>query len=345
MNINFIMNKKYLYISISLITIATFSIVIYYINSKEITTQEYLENGYEELYNKEEPNYNNAIKYFTKVIKLDPENSDAYYHRGYAKMRLGSSKTKSALSDFKIATKLDSTNSNGFYYAGIIELESKRYDSAIFYFTKCIKFNSEFEDKYRLRAEAYIFNKQYNLAIVDFNSFLSESTFAPYSHHTYFKLGLCYYFIGHHNEAIEAFNNEIYYNPENLFGAIYYWRGISKQMLKDYGSSIYDFTKALELGKYDMFHQSYFDIDWDFKIELAYLSRGISKLQMFDYVSAESDLNKSIEIDKNLSLGYFYLGLSQIQLNEISLACINLSKAGEHGVQSSYVYIKKHCNK
>jgi len=49
-------------------------------------------------------NYAEAITDFTKVIELNPNAADAYYFRGYSKMKLG--KRRSALDDYRKAKEL-----------------------------------------------------------------------------------------------------------------------------------------------------------------------------------------------------------------------------------------------
>jgi hypothetical protein len=44
------------------------------------------------------------------------------------------------------------------------------------------------------------------------------------------------------------------------------------------------------------------------------------------------------------SLAYFNRGISYVLTNKLDLGCLDLSKAGELGLEEAYTEIKKSCN-
>ena len=61
--------------------------------------------------------YELAIEYYTKVIALNPQNSEAYTKRGNAKYMLG--QYKDAVKDYTKALEIDPNRENIYYNRGI----------------------------------------------------------------------------------------------------------------------------------------------------------------------------------------------------------------------------------
>ncbi|MDZ4832414.1 MAG: WG repeat-containing protein [Candidatus Melainabacteria bacterium] len=73
----------------------------------------------------------------TEVIKLDPENAQAYRDRGYMLCNLG--RFKDALADFEQVTKLCSSSSEGYYWRGMAHMQLSGYTEAVIDFTNAIE--------------------------------------------------------------------------------------------------------------------------------------------------------------------------------------------------------------
>jgi tetratricopeptide (TPR) repeat protein len=72
--------------------------------------------------------------------------------------------------------------------------------------------------------------------------------------------------------------------------------------------------------------------------------RGILKYNKKDFNGALNDLEKVINSNQKDGLAYYYRGKIKIQKNEMDSACLDLSKAGELGVEEAYELIKQTCN-
>src|ERR1041385_8367789 len=76
-----------------------------------------------------EKNFNGAIDDFSAALKLDSDNVNAYYYRGYVKYEM--KKYEEAISDFDQAISLDSIDVESFFNRGNAKFELKDYKGAI----------------------------------------------------------------------------------------------------------------------------------------------------------------------------------------------------------------------
>ncbi len=70
-----------------------------------------------------------AINYYTKAIKLDPNYIEAYYKRGLAKYEIGH--YKRCIKDNNKAIALDPTHTEAYYQRGLARYEIGEYKEAI----------------------------------------------------------------------------------------------------------------------------------------------------------------------------------------------------------------------
>ena len=63
-----------------------------------------------------------------EVLKLDPENADAYYERGKAHRRLGN--LQQAIEDFSEAVRINPTHAAAYNYRGLVHKSLGQIDQA-----------------------------------------------------------------------------------------------------------------------------------------------------------------------------------------------------------------------
>ncbi len=122
---------------------------------------------------------------------------------------------------------------------------------------------------------------------------------------------------------------------------IYFLRGSSKSKLEDYSGAVIDYTKALNLGFNNSGLTSAFNLEFDNQI--IYNNRGFAKLMLFDNYGAIDDLNKAIALDDKDAFAYLYRGFAKQNLSRINEGCLDISKAGERGLEKAFDAIKKFC--
>ena len=101
-------------------------------------------------------NYDEAIVYYTKAIKLNPRYADAYDNRADA--LCFKNENRKAEQDFLSAMKFCADDESlGMYHfnLGILYLEEKKYKSAIDEFSNALNLNYIDKRAYLLRAQAY----------------------------------------------------------------------------------------------------------------------------------------------------------------------------------------------
>jgi tetratricopeptide (TPR) repeat protein len=83
----------------------------------------------------------------------------------------------------------------------------------------------------------------------------------------------------------------------------------------------------------------------DPKMSFAYYNRGNIKNRMRDFEGAIQDYTTAMTLQPNFAEAFYNRALTLIYLKNTKDACLDLSKAGELGVQDAYNVIKRYCNK
>ena len=78
-----------------------------------------------------------AIDYYTKAIKLDPNNLKAFYNRGYAYVKIR--KYKLAIKDLNRAIEINPAYAPSFHVRGIAYFMRKKYNDAVVDYDKAIE--------------------------------------------------------------------------------------------------------------------------------------------------------------------------------------------------------------
>ncbi|MGZ4035140.1 MAG: tetratricopeptide repeat protein, partial [Bacteroidia bacterium] len=183
-----------------------------------------------------------------------------------------------------------------------------------------IKKDSSNASYYYNRAILYSVMQKYNLSIADYNKSLrldstNAITWFGRANTRYKLLELLYSF-----DAETSIVNED--NPKNYLKRVY--------VGQTYEMVLSDYSKALTL-------------DPDFTY--AWFNKATTKIKMDDYLGAVNDYSIALSCDPTLSDIYYNRGLLYIILHKSADACLDLSKAGELGINASYNVMKRFCYK
>lgn len=121
------------------------------------------EQGWEQA---EKGNYEEAIRYFTKAIDLNPMDAESYYSRGTAYSHKG--QYDQAILDYTKALEINPMDVNGYYNRGIASCKKGQYDQAILDFSKALEINPRDAKVYYNRGITFCQKRQYDQAISDF---------------------------------------------------------------------------------------------------------------------------------------------------------------------------------
>ena len=235
--------------------------------------------------------YLSAIADYSKVIEIDPNNYNAYTKRAYTRIEL--KQYQDAINDFLKSNELNpsDTTSHSKYLLKIaeLEIELENYDAAITYYKKA-----------------------------GIEQCHNETAYS-------FEIGKCQFLKKEYTDAIITLNISI---AKDYICENYFYRGCSKQELKDYYGAIKDFDYVIkkEPNNSD-----------------AYFNRALSKWNIDDLQGALIDYNKVIKIEPDNSIAYYNRGLLKLYMKNKEDACKDFSKAGELGYLKAYDEIKESC--
>ena len=137
-----------------------------------------------------------AIEDLTKFINSNPNETDAYLHRGLAISQTNVVPAEKAIDDFNMVIKLNPENADSYYYKaaelfknnGVFLPKKYTIDDVIDNFTLAIRYNPYYPEAYFKRGLAYTdFNKKdYKSAIKDYNKAIE---FKPNYTEAYYERG------------------------------------------------------------------------------------------------------------------------------------------------------------
>lgn len=108
----------------------------------------------------------------------------------------------------------------------------------------------------------------------------------------------------------------------------YLQKGLTKSASGDEYGAITYYNKAIELNP---------------QYSLSYASRALSKSSLGNNHGAIADFSKAIELNHKFSAAYYYRGILKLKMSDKN-GCLDLSKAGELGVERAYEVIRVMCN-
>ena len=145
-----------------------------------------------------------AVAHFSKLIELDPNNSQVYSDRGFAYNNMG--KYDLAIQDFNNAINLNPNNPDFHNNRALACKNMGRYNQAIRSFDDAIKLDPSNADLYNGKALSYLAKKDYYKAVQDFSQAIELN---PASAILYNNRGLAYRTYGFYGMAIEDFGQAI----------------------------------------------------------------------------------------------------------------------------------------
>ncbi|MCB9746846.1 MAG: tetratricopeptide repeat protein [Candidatus Omnitrophica bacterium] len=156
------------------------------------------------------------------------------------------------------------------------------------------------------RGSYYSQQKQFNLALVDFNRALE---FSPDYAYAYNNRGLIFKNQGDLTSALEDFNKAI--ELDDQYYEAYYHRANLFRLLKDYNLALKDLNKSLALKP--VFSEGY-------------LQRGQVYALMKKYDLAIADFDQAVHLDPNLTMAYRHQADAAIQMNNFPSALTDYNR-------------------
>jgi len=177
----------------------------------------------------------------------------------------------------------------------------------------------------------------------------------------YFEKGVTQFQMSQFNAALNYFNKAIEANPNNAF--YYINRSALQSEMIDFIASIENNTQVLALDDSGITKTlvqdrgvksyNYDDAINDLNIaarimpDFAYIYYNLGNLRCLSntYPEAISNYTYAIQLYPYFGEAYYNRGLIHIYLRETEKGCLDISKAGELGIEDAYGVIKKYCMK
>ena len=148
----------------------------------------------------DEEEWREAVVYYGKSIKLNPQNETAYNNRGNAKFYL--KQYNEAIEDFSKSIKLNPQDAKAYNNRGSAKDSLKQYNEAIEDYNQAIELNPQYAEAYNNRGNAKAHLKQYNEAIKDYNQAIELN---PKYAKAYYNRGNAKFYLKQYNEAIKDY--------------------------------------------------------------------------------------------------------------------------------------------
>ncbi len=176
----------------------------------------------------------------------------------------------------------------------------------------------------------------------------------------YFNKGMVQFQLRYFNSALNYFNKAIELDPNNAF--YYLNRGALQSEMIDFIASVENNVQVLapdnsvtsrarlqqDIKMYD-YNEAISDLNKAAMLmpDLAYVYYNLGNLRCLSDAIPEAigNYTQAIQLYPYMGEAYYNRGLVHIYLREVEKGCMDISKAGELGIEDAYSVIKKYCTK
>ena len=184
--------------------------------------------------------YDDAMKYASKVTKINPENLQGYFLQGMIQKEKGD--TAQAIKFFTICTDKNAKNYDAYMQLGILN-SAKRNKIALEYFNSALKLNPNSTEAEYAIAMYYQELPDYDKAIETYTAMIQKN---PNNRDALFNLGYIHQVnLNVPKQAIKHYNDLIAKFPQD-YKAIYN-RGVCFEKLGDINAAKLDYQKAIDI--------------------------------------------------------------------------------------------------
>lgn len=245
----------------------------------------------------QEGNIEEAINYYDKAIKSNPDQPSFYYNRGLAlQMR---EDFERALDDYSKAIQLDSEFISAYLNRGLVRYHLGDLEGAIQDYNRVLELDSGNVTAYNMRGCIRIDWGYYEDAILDFTSALDVNP----DHLTALNnRAYAYQCLEEFQSALEDYTQLLQKDPSNA--QAYNNRGSVKMKNDDIPGALSDFDKATEI---------------DSNYAKPFYNRAVAWMKLADYQKAIPDFEKAAELDDDLKSevqGHLKICRTKIGLNQ-----------------------------
>jgi len=268
-------------------------------------------------------NFGEAIQFYNRAIREQPNLIEAYRGRALAKNQLG--EYNEALEDIEKALNLREDDPETFIASGEIRTNMKDYAGALVNYNTALSMepSSALAQAGKAMVLYFMDNKKEAMDIVEKGVFKY-----PNEEIYHYHLGLLFMFESKYKKALSAFDKVLQLNPSYRPFDVHLNRGIANYHQLENENAISDLTKAIQLNE---------------KNATAYHSRGRIYYEMEEYQHAIEDFEKSLILNPNSEVTHYNLGMAYYKNENISGACENFHKACSLGNKNACKMVIMEC--
>lgn len=257
--------------------------------------------------------YTEAIPYFSRVLQLAPQDTEALFRRSFA---YGTQKHyQLAIMGYQELIKINpKAYPMAMFNLGWAYNHLKQYREAIPWLTRMLESDPNYTDAYNSRGLAYLKTAQLALAEQDLRKVLVLDPNHKFAHN---NLGDLYYERKDYAGALGAYQKALDLDP--AYELAFSNKGWTLYQLKRYPDAIAAFDRALVL---------------DPKYASAYAGRGLCAYQRKEYTAAEADFKQAIQYSPQYLQAHYNLGLVYHDTDRYPEALAQYQKAIE--IQPTY---------
>ena len=220
--------------------------------------------------------YSGAIADYDKILELDADHTEAWYMRGFFKLKIGD--LESAIKDFDRAIDLNDTIAKAYFERGLAYTQLQKFNMAYSDFSTSYKLGFKKDGDLYNMAKIDFEKKLYPKAEKQLKQMLAEFKVSKYRQEAYKILSSVGMSTGDINKTIFYLSQGIEEFPE--VADFYFYRAVTFEREKKYSDAINDLLKCIDLGKTDN------DV---------YTALGVQYINMSDFQTGCQHLHTALE--------------------------------------------------
>jgi tetratricopeptide (TPR) repeat protein len=286
-----------------------------------------------------ENRYKEAIRIYNALLRVDPDDYEAYLFRGIAKANLDDN--LGAEQDFTIAIEKNPVATMAYHHRAITRMLQGNYDDALADFREAIELRPDLAGPYYSRGYTYLMNRQFEAAIEDFTKYIFHNNRVA---DAWLLRGTAWLQLRDTVKALSDFDAAININTDdpngyNRRGVVLMEQGKPEAALMDFDIAVARdttythsyFNRALAYERLGRMPQARADLDRVIALDpdepVAYYNRAIINSNTGDWAGALADYSQVISLSPDNVVAHFNRALVRQRLGDLQGALTDYSRA------------------
>ena len=288
-----------------------------------------------------ENRYREAIIIYNALLRVDPDDYEAYFFRGIAKANLDDN--LGAEQDFTIAIEKNPVSTMAYHHRAITRMLQGNYDDALADFREAIELRPDLSNSYYSRGYTFLMSRQFEAAIEDFTTFIFHNNRVA---DAYLLRGTAWLQLKDTLRAMEDYDTAIRTNRDNpdgynRRGGVLMEQGRYEDALADFETAVEKdttytysyFNRALAYERLNRFPEAVADLDRVIDMNpdepVAYYNRAIIRSNTGDWGGALADYERVTELSPGNVVAYYNRAMVRSRLGDLEGAVTDYSRAIE----------------